>query len=102
VLAAAAATLLLGRAVRKRLGIRLRDQLWPAMTSLSVTLASAAGAAIGLLVPAPYSALGAFERLLVGGAAGVVFAAGALMAGAHPLRAEIAQLLGRLRHTRRA
>jgi O-antigen/teichoic acid export membrane protein len=103
VLAAAAATLLLGRAVRKRLGIRLRDQLWPAMTSLSVTLASAAGAAIGLLVPAPYSALGAFERLLVGGAAGVVFAAGALMAGAHPLREEIAQLLGRLRgHAGRA
>jgi hypothetical protein len=63
-----------------------------------VTLASALGASVGLLISAPYSAIGALERLLVGGSVGVVFAAGALMAGAHPLRAEIAQLLVRIRH----
>jgi O-antigen/teichoic acid export membrane protein len=98
VLSTSVATLLLGWAVRKRLGIRLRDQLWPAMASVPVTLAAALGASVGLLISAPYSAIGALERLLVGGSVGVVFAAGALMAGAHPLRAEIAQLLVRIRH----
>jgi O-antigen/teichoic acid export membrane protein len=98
VLSSGAASLFLARAVRARSGIRLRDQLAPALKSLPVTLAGAAGASLGLLVSAPYSTLGAFERLLVGGSAGVVFAAAALMAGHHPLRGEIALLLTRLRH----
>jgi len=93
-----AASLMLGLAVRKRAGIRLRDQLAPAFASVPLALAGAAGACVGLMIASPYSALGAFEQLLVGGSAGVVFAAGALMAGKHPLRGEIALLLVRFRH----
>ena len=98
VLSGAVASLLLGLAVRARSGVPLRLQFVPAIASLPITLASAAGASIGLLISAPYSAFGALERLLVGGSAGVLFAVGALMAGSHPLREEIASLLLRLRH----
>ena len=75
-----------------------RDQLQPAIVSIPIALAGAVGASLGLIVTAPYSALGAFEELLIGGSAGVVFAAGALMAGRHPLRGEVAMLLMRFRH----
>jgi len=98
VLSSAVASLLLGLAVRARSGMRLRFQLAPAIASLPITLASAAGASIGLLISAQHTAFGAFEQLLVGGSAGVVFAAGALMAGSHPLREEISTLLMRFRH----
>lgn len=98
VLSSAVASLLLGLAVRGRSGIRLRDQLIPAFVSLPIAFAGAAGASLGLLISVPYSALGAFEELLVGGSAGVAFAAGALIVGSHPLRGEVAQLLLRFRH----
>ncbi len=98
VLSSIVASLLLALAVRTRSGISLRDQLQPAIVSIPIALAGAVGASLGLIVTAPYSALGAFEELLIGGSAGVVFAAGALMAGRHPLRGEVAMLLMRFRH----
>ncbi len=98
ILSSGVASLMLALAVRARSGIRLRDQLVPALSSFPIALAGAAGATLGLMVPTPYTTLGAFEQLLVGGSAGVVFAAGALMAGRHPLRGEIALLLMRFRH----
>lgn len=98
ILSSGAASLMLALAVRARSSIRLRDQLAPAFASLPIALAGAAGASLGLMIPTPYSTLGAFEQVLVGGSAGVVFAAGALMAGRHPLRGEIALLLMRFRH----
>ncbi|MCK9686349.1 oligosaccharide flippase family protein [Scleromatobacter humisilvae] len=98
VLSSIVASLLLGLAVRARSGISLRDQLKPAIVSIPIALAGAVGASLGLMVAAPYSALGAFEELLIGGSAGVVFAAGSLMAGKHPLRGEVAMLLMRFRH----
>jgi len=98
IVSSALSSLLLAWAVRRRSGIRLRDQLAPAFASLPLALAGAAGAALGLAIAAPYSTIGAFERLLVGGSAGVLVAGTALIAGRHPLRAEIAMLLMRFRH----
>jgi peptidoglycan biosynthesis protein MviN/MurJ (putative lipid II flippase) len=98
VLSSSVASLLLGLAIRARSGIRLREQLWPAIASIPVTLAGAAGASLGLLITAPDSTLGAFERLLAGGSGGVLLASLALMAGSHPLRGEVALLLIRYRH----
>ena len=97
VLSSAIASLLLGWAIRGRLGIRLRDQFVPAIASIPVALAGAAGASLGVLITSSSSTLGAFERLLVGGTIGTVFAAGVLMSGSHPLRAEITLLLMRFR-----
>jgi O-antigen/teichoic acid export membrane protein len=98
VLSSSVASLLLGLAIRARSGIRLREQLWPAIASIPITLAGAAGASLGLLITAPDSTLGAFERLLAGGSGGVLLASLALMAGSHPLRGEVALLLIRYRH----
>ncbi len=98
ILSSGVASLMLALAVRARSGIALRHQLAPAFASFPIALAGAAGASVGLMISTPYSTLGAFEQLLVGGSVGVVFAAGALMAGKHPLRGEIALLLMRFRH----
>lgn len=100
VLSSAVATFTLAMAVRNRSGISLLDQLQPTLASIPVLLASAAGASLGLLIPAPYSSVGAFEQLAIGGAAGIVFVGGALMVRRHPLRDEIALLLMRLRQAR--
>ncbi len=100
VLSSSVATLLLALAVRRRFGIGLLDQLSPGVASAPVTLATAAGASLALLLAAPESSVGALVSLAVGGTAGVVLAATVLMAGTHPLRAEVALAITRLRHAR--
>jgi len=100
VLSTGFASALLALAIRRRLGIGLRAQLAPAILSAPLTLASAAGSALALLIPLPGSSVHALVPLFAGGVAGAALALAALWAGSHPLRGEFARAAGQLLRSR--
>ncbi|HEY8711016.1 MAG TPA: oligosaccharide flippase family protein [Burkholderiaceae bacterium] len=97
VVTSAFASLLLALAVRRRMGISLRDQLSPVVASAVITVAGAAGSSVALLLAVPDSSVGALAKLAVGVSAGTVLATAVLMTGKHPLRVEVELLIARLR-----